>query len=182
MAEPATRFLALLAVGRLYRPLWSSAVLAELGEHEELKLVRRGVDPKVARVRASRLVEQMTAVFEDALVEGWQELEGSYGLPDADDEHIVAAAVVAGAHAIVTNNTKDFPSGRPAIRPCGVRWATAHGDSTVAGSGSRAARARPAWHLLIRAATRQVLRQHSAGGAGPRRSARPRRSAAHSSP
>lgn len=46
----------------------------------------------------------MRIVFDDAEARGWEGLEGTYGLPDPDDEHVVAAAVVAGAGAIVTHN------------------------------------------------------------------------------
>jgi hypothetical protein len=49
-------------------------------------------------------------------------LEGTFGLPDFDDEHVVAAAVLAGAGVIVTENTKDFPRDRV---PRGIQIQTA---------------------------------------------------------
>jgi len=106
-------FLLSLAVEGLYRPLWSEAILEELEYHECQKLVERhSVVEGIAAIRAARLVDRMRTAFSDALVVGWEGLEGSYGLPDADDEHVVAAAVVGGAGAIVTYNVKDFPAGR----------------------------------------------------------------------
>lgn len=105
-------FLLSLAIEGLYRPLWSEAVLEELQEQERRKLIRRGVAADDASTRALRLVTVMRREFGDALVSGWEPLEGSFGLPDPDDEHVVAAAVMGGAGAIVTANTKDFPRTR----------------------------------------------------------------------
>lgn len=106
-------FLLSLAVEGLYRPLWSEAILEELEYEERRKLVhRRGVPESVAVARAVNLVTQMRLFFSDALVVGWEGLEGTYGLPDPDDEHVVAAAVVGGAGAIVTYNCRDFPRAR----------------------------------------------------------------------
>lgn len=102
-------FLLSLAVEGFYRPLWSSAILDELQLHEVQKLVGLGEDPDAAAARAQHLIDQMTTAFDDALVENWEPLDGTFGLPDPDDEHVVAAALVGGAGVIVTSNLKDFP-------------------------------------------------------------------------
>ncbi|GLY80408.1 PIN domain-containing protein [Actinoallomurus iriomotensis] len=102
-------FLLSLAVEGMYRPVWSAAILEELEHHEAKKLVRRGEQKDKAAVRARFLIDRMRSAFNDAEVHGWESLEGTYGLPDVDDEHVLAAAVVAGAGAIVTHNVKDFP-------------------------------------------------------------------------
>src|SRR6187200_3137258 len=96
-----------LAAEGMYRPVWSDVILAELEYEQAAKLVRRGVDPTVADRRAAYLVQQMRQAFNDAEITGWEGLDGTYGLPDPDDEHVLAAAVVAGAGAIITLNTKD---------------------------------------------------------------------------
>jgi len=103
-------FLLSLAVEGLYRPVWSSAILAELEYEEAAKWVRRGADKHEAACRASRLISRMRMAFDDAEVSGWEALDGTYGLPDPDDEHVVAAAFVAGAGVIVTHNLKHFPN------------------------------------------------------------------------
>lgn len=103
-------FLLSLAIEGLYRPLWSEAILEELLEHESLKRQRRGVQLGVADAAAAHLIDRMRAEFDDAIVTGWSALEGSFGLPDPDDDHVVAAAVVGGAGAIVTANLRDFPT------------------------------------------------------------------------
>jgi predicted nucleic acid-binding protein len=114
---PSTQrdFLLSLAIENLYRPLWSAAILEELQFREQMKLTKRLVPDEEARERAQHLVDEMRQAFDDAEVEGWEGLEGIYGLPDPDDEQVVAAAVVGGAGAIVTANFKDFPTDR--LRP-----------------------------------------------------------------
>lgn len=96
------------AVEGLYRPLWSDAILEELEFHEAAKLERRGSTPAQASTRARGLIDQMRRSFDDACVTGWEGLDGTFGLPDLDDEHVVAAAVVGNAGAIVTDNLRDL--------------------------------------------------------------------------
>lgn len=102
-------FMLSMAVENVYRPVWSDVVLEELVEHEALKLQRRhrhGVDE--AEQRAHALIAQMELVFEGATVTDWATVR-PVGLPDVDDEHVVGAAVRAGADVIVTDNLKHFP-------------------------------------------------------------------------
>lgn len=93
-------------------PLWSSAILEELVEHEALKLMARGTAEADARDRAEHLYARITEAFSGSEIKGLWHLEGTFGLPDVDDEHVVAAAVVAEADTIVTANLKHFPRDR----------------------------------------------------------------------
>ncbi|HCT78590.1 MAG TPA: PIN domain-containing protein [Micromonosporaceae bacterium] len=95
-----------------YRPLWTSAILAEVRRNV---LAKRKVDP-AALDRTFRL---MAMAFEDAEVEGWQAHVKSMVLSDPDDRHVVAAAIAAEAQLIVTSNLRDFPS--DALETHGVR-------------------------------------------------------------
>jgi hypothetical protein len=108
-------FLLSLAAEGMYRPAWSGVILEELEYEETAKLIRRGCATNDAEHRARYLIKQMRGAFGDAEVEGWAGLEGKYGLPDPNDEHVVAAAVIAGAGAVVTHNTRDFP--QPKLPP-----------------------------------------------------------------
>jgi len=100
-----------LAIEGLFRPLWSAAILDELHYCEVEKFVDdHGYTQTQAVQRATDLIAQMTRAFDDALITGWERLEGSYGLPDPDDEHLVAAAEIGGAAAIISDNIRDLPS------------------------------------------------------------------------
>jgi hypothetical protein len=57
-----------IAEAGVYRPLWSSMVMAEL----ERNLARRGLDEK----RITHRIDQMNGAFPDALVTGYEPLIG----------------------------------------------------------------------------------------------------------
>ncbi len=72
--------------------------------------MKLGIPEPTATERVQFLLSEMRRAFDDSEIEGWEALQGSYGLPDPNDEHVLAAAVVGGAGAIVTANLKDFPA------------------------------------------------------------------------
>jgi hypothetical protein len=93
----------------LYRPLWSERILTEA--QEAIEEIHPGID-------VGKRFASMRDAFGDAMVTGWEELEPGIRLTDADDRHVVAAAVRGGADAIVTANLADFPA--VALRPLGL--------------------------------------------------------------
>jgi predicted nucleic acid-binding protein len=56
-----------------------------------------------------RTVELMNQSVPDCLVENYEELIDTLELPDPEDRHVLAAAIMCQADVIVTNNLKDFP-------------------------------------------------------------------------
>jgi predicted nucleic acid-binding protein len=59
--------------------------------------------------RLTRTRQLMDLAVRDCLVTGYEILIDSMTLPDPNDRHVLAAAIRAGADAIVTFNLKDFP-------------------------------------------------------------------------
>jgi predicted nucleic acid-binding protein len=93
-----------LAQRRLFQPLWSERILDEMRRNI---LAKR---PHVVPARLDRTLQLMRATFDGACVEGFEPLEAGLELPDPDDRHVLAAAIISGAQAIVTKNLKDFPA------------------------------------------------------------------------
>ncbi|WP_424436735.1 PIN domain-containing protein [Microbacterium sp.] len=86
-----------------FRPVWSQNVL-----DEALRALER-IHPGVDLSRFHSRFRSMNEAFDDALVEGWEPLAEGIELPDPNDAHVVAAALLGRADLIVTENVKDFP-------------------------------------------------------------------------
>lgn len=88
----------------LYRPLWSEQILAEVAKTLQTDFHR---SPEEIAWR----INQMKAAFPEAMVTVPCELLRAVEcLPDKDDRHVLAAAIMGHANAIVTQNTKHFPA------------------------------------------------------------------------
>lgn len=88
----------------LYRPAWSARVEGEV--RRAFESVHREVDPS----RIDHRVRAADRQFPDASIAGFEALEVGIVLPDPNDRHVVAAAILAHADAIVTANLSDFPA------------------------------------------------------------------------
>jgi predicted nucleic acid-binding protein len=86
-----------------YRPWWSEQILAEMAKALRTKLHR-------TKVEVAWRVRQMKEAFPEAMVHVPSELlRATECIPDADDRHVLGAAIMARAHTIVTQNKKHFP-------------------------------------------------------------------------
>ena len=83
-----------------FEPLWSARVLEEWA---------RAARKKNAEDSARLIAVAMQAQFPRAMVAGWDSIATRLVLPDPDDVHVLAAAIVGHADAIVTFNAQDFP-------------------------------------------------------------------------
>lgn len=102
---PLRDFLMHLALTGVYRARWSAQV------HDEWKrnlLINR---PELTAEQLERTSSLMDRAVPDALVLDYETLIEGLNLPDADDRHVLAAAIKCNASVIVTFNLKDFPKG-----------------------------------------------------------------------
>jgi len=93
-----------LAEQNLYSPKWSELIQEEwirnlLENREDIK-----------RTQLQRTSEMMNNFFPEAMVHSFEFLIDSVQLPDENDRHVVAAAIVSNSPIIITFNLKDFPS------------------------------------------------------------------------
>lgn len=109
---PLRDFLMWLGMSGCFRARWSDQI------HEEWKrnlLLNR---PDLSAEQLERTSMMMDKAIPDSLVIGYESLIDGLTLPDADDRHVLAAAIRCQASVIVTFNQKDFPA--VALAPFGV--------------------------------------------------------------
>ena len=97
-------YLLSLAADGVYRAIWSDVILDEVHYTQVDKHIRHKFTKSQAEEKANHLITQMRTHFPDSSIQGWEHLQGAFGLSDPDDEHVLAAAVAGQADLIVTND------------------------------------------------------------------------------
>ncbi len=110
-----------LAAADLFRPIWSDTI------HEEWMANVLTNRPDLTRGQLERTRNLMNRAFPSASVQGFEPIIAKLTLPDPDDRHVLATAMYARAHLIITINLNDFPPA--ALRAYGI--APAHPDQFV---------------------------------------------------
>jgi predicted nucleic acid-binding protein len=109
VSAPRRDLLLTLAEAEFFRVRWSRNIISET--QSALRRIFAERDFQDHDARAARAVAAMQAAFPEALVDDQEGLEPlTFGLPDANDEHVLSAAVQTQAQAIVTDNLADFPA------------------------------------------------------------------------
>jgi hypothetical protein len=97
-----------LAEAGFFRLRWSSQILDETEIAIEKILREKGRADAAERAKRARAA--METAFEDAMVSDFDRfMSAADGLPDPNDAHVVAAAIMTRASMIVTENLKHFP-------------------------------------------------------------------------
>ena len=101
----------------MYRPVWNEQILAEMARALKTKLHRTLEEIDYRR-------SKMKEAFPEAMIAVPSEmLKAVECIPDKGDRHVLAAAIMAKASVIVTQNTRHFP--RECIDKFGVLCQTA---------------------------------------------------------
>jgi hypothetical protein len=101
-----------LAVTDIFKAKWSADIHREWIE----ALLRN--DPRRDRAALERTRDLMDQATRDSLVTGYESLIPALTLPDQDDRHVLAAAIVGRCDVIITCNLKHFPDS--ALIPFGI--------------------------------------------------------------
>jgi len=100
---PVRDLLVSLATTGLFRAKWTEQI------HQEWITSLQRNRPDLKKNQLARTKELINHSVLDCLVYGYEPLIEGLSLPDANDRHVLAAAIRCGAQSIVTYNLKDFP-------------------------------------------------------------------------
>ncbi len=100
---PLRDLLMQVAAKGIYKGRWTQRIHDEWIEN---LLLNR---PDLTRSKLEKTREIMNNISDDCLIEGFESFIDTLTLPDSNDRHVLAAAIVGRCDAIVTNNIKDFP-------------------------------------------------------------------------
>jgi predicted nucleic acid-binding protein len=101
---PVRDVLMYLAIRGAFHARWTAQIHDEWTRN--LLAKRTDIDPS----KLVLTVELMNGAIENAVIENYEFLIETLELPDPDDRHVLAAAIIGHADAIVTYNLKDFPA------------------------------------------------------------------------
>ncbi len=102
-----------LAVDDVFRAKWTAEIHREwIGA-----LLRK--EPNRERAKLERTRDLMDRNTRDCLIVGYEKILDKLQLPDPDDRHVLAAAVVGDCDRIITSNLRDFPES--AVAPYGIQ-------------------------------------------------------------
>ena len=101
---PVRDVLLSLAHQGLYHARWTTTISDEWIRN----LLQNRPDLNADQLRHT--AERMAQAIPDSLITGYERFAMNIELPDLDDRHVLAAALVGHADAIVTFNLKDFPA------------------------------------------------------------------------
>jgi len=103
---PLRDLLVRLANTGIVRARWSDAILDECFR----SILEQRPDLSAESLERTRTL--MKLAVPDCMVTGFEALIDGLTLPDPDDRHVLAAAIRAGAQAIITFNLRDFPAAK----------------------------------------------------------------------
>ena len=93
-----------LASERLYQPKWTDRI------HDEWTRNLKKNRPDLSETQISRTRELMNKFGGDWQTPPFEHLIPTLSLPDADDRHVLAAAIASKASYLVTLNLRHFPA------------------------------------------------------------------------
>ena len=101
-----------LAADDVFRAKWTEDI-----HREWIDALLRN-EPRRDRTALEHTSRLMDAATRDCLITGYETLIPSLELPDPDDHHVLAAAIVGRCDVIVTCNLRDFPEN--VVAPYGI--------------------------------------------------------------